>query len=111
MMLLHRLQNAAQHVGGLVYRRFVDVDRLETAGQRRVLLEILAIFRPGGRAYRAQRAARQRRLEQIGRVAGALCAPCAYQRVRLINEQNDRCRRGLNLVDDGSQPLLELAFH
>ncbi len=40
----------------------------------------------------AQRAARQRRLQQVGRVAGAGRAAGADQRVRLVDEQDDRLR-------------------
>ena len=40
-----------------------------------------------------KRAARQRRLEQVGRVAGAGRAAGADQRVRLVDEQDDRLRR------------------
>ena len=47
----------------------------------------------------AQRAARQRRLEQVGRVAGAGRATRAHQRVHLVDEQHDRLGRGLHLVD------------
>ena len=59
----------------------------------------------------AQLAARQRRLEQVGRVAGAGRAAGADQRVRLVDEQDDRLGRRLHLVDHLAQPLLELALH
>ena len=39
------------------------------------------------------------------------CAAGADQRVRLVDEQDDRRRRGLHLVDHRAQPLLELALH
>ena len=71
VVLLHRAEDAAQHVAAARDVRLVDLDRLEAAGQRRVLLDILAVLRPGRRRDRAQRAARQRRLEQVGGVAGA----------------------------------------
>ena len=40
-----------------------------------------------------------------GRAAGA------DQRVRLVDEQDDRLRRGLHLVDHAAQPVLEFALH
>ena len=86
-------ENAAQHVAAARDVRLVDLDRLEAAGQRRVLLDILPVFRPGRGRDRAQRAARERRLEQIGGVAGAGRAAGADQRVRLVDEQDDRRRR------------------
>ena len=111
MVLFHRLQDAAQHVAAFLDRRLLDVDRLEAAGQRRVLLEILAVLGPGRRADRPQRAARQRRLEQVRRVARALRAAGADQRVRFVDEQDDRRRRRLHLVDHRAQALLELTLH
>ena len=90
VMRLHRREDAAQHGAGPVDRRLVDIDRLEAAGERRVLLEMLAVFRPGGGGDGAQRAARQRRFEQVGRVARARGAAGADERVRLVDEQDDR---------------------
>src|SRR5690606_41618264 len=54
---------------------------------------------------------RQRRLEQVGGVAGAGGAAGADQRVHFVDEQDDRLGAGLNLVDDRAQALLELALH
>ncbi len=60
---------------------------------------------------RAQLAARERGLEQVGGVAGAGSAARADQRVRLVDEQDDRLGRGLHLVDHRAQAVLELALH
>ena len=93
VVLLHRPEDAAQHVAALLHVRLVDLDRLEAPRQRRVLLDILAILRPGGRGDGAQRAARQRRLEQVGGIARAGRAAGADQGMRLVDEQDDRRRR------------------
>ena len=53
----------------------------------------------------------KRRLEQIGGIAGAGRAAGADQRMGLVDEQDDRRRRLLHLVDHRAQPLLELALH
>ena len=53
----------------IVLARLLDLHDLETAGQRRVLLEVFLVLGPGGRGDRAQFAARQGRLQQIGRIA------------------------------------------
>ena len=50
---------------GVFDRRLVDVDFLEAADQRPVLLEVLPIFLVGRRADAAQGALRQRRLQQV----------------------------------------------
>src|SRR3954465_7706933 len=48
-------------------------------------------------------AAGQRRLEQVGRVAGTGGAAGAYQRGHLVDEQDDRLRARLNIVDQLAQ--------
>jgi hypothetical protein len=55
----------------------LDLDHLEAAGQGGVLLEVLLVLGPGGGGDRAQLAARQGRLEQVGGVvlAGRPPAP------------------------------------
>ena len=87
------LSDAAHHQDGLGLVGLVDLHGLEAAGQRRVLLDVLLVLGPGGGADGAQRAARQRRLEQVGRIAGAGRTARADQRVRLVDEQDDRLRR------------------
>ena len=111
VVLLHRPDEPAQHDGGGRDVRLIDHDRLEAPGQRRVLLDILPVLGPGRGGDGAQRSARERRLQEIRRVARAGLPAGADQRVRLVDEQNDRRRRGLHLVDHRAQPLLELALH
>ncbi len=89
--------------------RLVDVDLLETAHQRAVLLEILPVFLVGGRADAAQRARRQRRLEQVRgvhRAAGGRAG--ADHGVDLVDE-HDRAGIGLELLDHLLEALLEVA--
>ena len=54
-------------------------------------------------------AAGQRRLEQVGRVDGALGRAGADQRVQLVDEQDDPSVRLLDLLQHGLEPVLELA--
>ena len=70
--------------------RLLDLHHLEAAGQRRVLLEVLLVLGPGRGRDGAQLAAGQGRLEQVGRVALPGLAAGADQRVRLVDEQDDR---------------------
>ena len=111
VMLFQLAGDAAQHLhgGGLV--RLLDLDQLEAPGQRRVLLEVFLVFQPGGGRQGAQLAARQGRLEQVGGVAAAFCAAGADQRVRLVDEQDDRLRAVAHGVDHALEALLELALH
>ena len=111
MVLLERRRDAAHHQDRLLLARLGDLHDLEAPRQRRILLDVLLVLGPGRRGDRAQRAARQRRLQQVGRIAGAGRAARADQRVRLVDEQDDRLRRRLHLVDHLAQPVLELALH
>jgi hypothetical protein len=75
----------------------VDLHGLEAALERGVLLEVLLVLLPGGRRDRAQLAAREGGLEQVGRVAAALLSARADDGVRLVDEEDDRLRRALHL--------------
>ena len=84
-------------------------DRLEAAGECRVLLHVLAIFVERGGADAMELAAGERRLQQVRGVHGAVALAGADQRVHLVDEQDDLAVRGLDLREHGLQPLLELA--
>ena len=90
-------------------RRLVDVDLLEAADQRAVLLEELAVFLVGGRADAAELAGGERRLQQVRgvhRAAGGRAG--ADHGVDLVDEHDGVFVR-LELLDDLLQPLLEIA--
>jgi hypothetical protein len=88
-----------QHQGRPLFVWLVDGHELEAPRQGRVLLEVLLVLGPGRRSDRAQLAARQRRLEQVGGVAATGGATGANQGVGLVDEGDDRCRRRLDLGD------------
>ena len=94
---------------GVLDGRLADEHRLEAPRQRRVLLDMLAIFVERGRADAVQLAARQRGLEQVGGVHRAFGLAGADERVHLVDEQDDAAARRRHLVEHGLQPLLELA--
>ena len=100
MMLFERRGHAAHHEDRLFLAGLVDLNDLEAAGEGRVLLDVLLVFGPGGGRDRAQLAAGQGRLEQVGRVAGARRAAGTDQRVGLVDEQDDGLRRCLDFFDD-----------
>ena len=89
-------------------RGLSDEDRLEAALERRVLLDVLAVLVERRRADRAQLAAGQHRLQEVGRVDGALGCAGADDRVQLVDEEDDLAGRVLDLREDGLEPLLEL---
>jgi len=67
------------------------------------------VFGPGCRGDRAQFAARQGRLQQIGGVALSRLTPGADHRVRFVDEENDRPRARLDFLDHRFEPVFELA--
>ena len=80
-------------------RRLVDVDLLESAHQRAVLLEILAVFLVGGRADAAQRAGGERRLEQIGSIHGAARGGAGADHGVDFVDEHDGAGIGFQLLD------------
>ena len=90
-------------------RRLADVDRLEAALERGVLLDVLAVLVERRRADGAQLAAGQHRLEQVGGVHGALGGARADDRVELVHEEDDLALGVGDLLEHGLQALLELA--
>ena len=107
MEILVAALDAAQNLDRLLLSRLVDHHRLEAPLQRRVALDILAILVKRRRADRLKLAARERRLEDVGRVKRALGAARADDRMELIDEQD--AARLLDLVHHPLEALLELA--
>ena len=70
---------------------------------------MLAVLVERRRPDRAQLAAGEHRLQEVGRVDGALCCAGADDRVQLVDEEDDLAGRVLDLREDGLEPLLELA--
>ena len=108
-MQLVLLLEAAQDRDGVLDRRLVDEDRLEAAGQRGILLDVLAVFVERGGADAMQLAAGQRRLQQVRGVHRAVRLAGADQRVHLVDEQDDVAVGGGDFGQHRLQPLLELA--
>ena len=108
VVLLVALADAQQDLDRLLHGRLFDHDRLEAALEGGVALDVLAVLVEGRRADALQLAAGQRRLEDVGRVDGALGRAGPDERVQLIDEQ-DGIVRVAQLLDDLLEPLLELA--
>ena len=90
--------------------RLADEDLLEAALERRVLLDPLAVLVERGRADHVQLAAGQHRLEHVAGVhRGVAAGARADDRVQLVDEGDDLPAGVLDLLEDGLEPLLELA--
>ena len=83
------LLEAAQDRDRVLDARLADEDRLEAPLERRVLLDVLAVLVERRGADRAQLAAGEHRLEQVGGVDRALGGAGADDRVQLVDEEDD----------------------
>ena len=82
------LRDAFQDGDGVLDRRLGHVDLAEAADQRRIALDMQAVFAVGGGADAAQRPGGQGGLQQVGRVHGAAGAAGADDGVHLVDEQD-----------------------
>ena len=104
------LLDAAQDLDGVLDAGLADEDLLEAALQRGVLLDPLAVLVERGRADHVQLTARQHRLEHVAGVhRGVAAGARADDRVQLVDEGDDLPAGVLDLLEDGLEPLLELA--
>ena len=99
---------AAQDLHGLVDRRLLDAHLLEPPLEGRIALEVLAVLVERRRADRLELTARERRLEDRGRVDRALGGARPDEIVELVDEQDDVAALG-DLLHHLLQALLELA--
>ena len=102
------LLEATQDRDGVLDGRLAHHNGLETTGERRVLLDVLAVFVERSRADRMQVATGERRLEDVAGVHGALGGTRAHDGVELIDEQDDLAFRFLHFLEHGLQAVLEL---
>ena len=103
------LLQAAEDGDRVLDGRLADVDLLEAALQGRVLLDVLAVLVERRGADHAQLAAGQHRLDHVAGVHGALGRAGADDGVELVDEGDDLARGVGDLLEDGLEPLLELA--
>ena len=109
MVHLVALLEPAQDRDGVVDAGLPDVDGLEPALERGVLLDVLAVLVERGRADQAELAAGEHRLDHVAGVDRALGAAGADDRVELVDERDDLALGVCDLLQDGLEPLLELA--
>ena len=107
VVLLVGRTHALEDLDRLFDGRLFHQDRLEAPLQRRVAFDVLAILVQRRRADALQLAARQRRLQDVGRVHAAAGRAGADQHVHLVDEQ-DGVGVG-DFFDDLLEALFELA--
>src|SRR5262249_39212817 len=99
---------ATQDLDRLALGGRVDDDLLEASFQGPVLLDVLAVLVQGGGADALDLTPRQRWLEDVGGVDGALGPAGPDQGVQLVDEQ-DGIAGAADLVHDGLDAFLELS--
>ena len=87
MMVFVVIPQALKNFHGFVDRRWIHDDRLEATLESAVLLDVLPVFGERRCANTLQLPARQRRLEHVGRVDGALSSTGSNLCVQLVDEQ------------------------
>ena len=107
MVRLVAVAQALEDLDRVGQRRLADLDRLEAALERGVLLQVLAVLVERRRADRLQLAAGQHRLEDAGGVDRALGGTRTDEGVQLVDEQDD-VAAGADLLEDLLQALLEV---
>ena len=100
--------DAEQDLDGVGFARRRNLDGLEAALQRAVLLDGLAELGRRGGADALDLAARERRLQDVGGVQRAFGRTRAHQRVQLVDE-DDGVLILHQLLHDGLEALFELA--
>src|SRR5262245_53207574 len=103
------LLETAQNGDRVLDTWLADVHGLEAPLERRVLLDVLAIFVERRGADDAQLTAREQRLEHVARVHRPFRLSGADDRVHLVDEGDELILGFGQLLQDGLEALLELA--
>src|SRR5439155_10524568 len=109
VMHLVTLAEAAEDRDGVLDGWLADIHRLEAPLERRVLLDVLPVLVERGRADGVELAAREHRLQHVRRVDRAFGRAGTDDGVELVDEQDDLTLARGDLLQDGLEPLLELA--
>ena len=110
VMIFITFFQSAKNGDGAERIRLVDHHNLETSFQSFVFFKILLVFVQSRCPDRTEFPTRQRRLEDVGGIHRSFAFPGAYQRMNLVDEQNDVAIRLLHFVDNRLQSFLKLSF-
>ena len=109
VMLLILLLEATKDGNRVLNGGLGDQHRLETTGQRGVLLDVLAVLVERGGTNGVQLAASEGRLQDVAGVHGALGGTSAHDGVKLVDEQDDAAVGLLDLFEHALETVLKLA--
>ena len=100
---------AAQNRNRVFHARLAHQHFLETAFQRGVFFDILAVFVQRGRADTVQLTARQSRFQHIARIHGTVCFARAHQCVDFVNKNQRVAVVFCQIVQHRFQAFLKFA--
>ena len=103
------LAQAAQDVDGVFDVGLANVDDLEAALERGVLLDILAVLVERGCADAAQTSASEGGLEHVACVHGAFGRARSDQGVQFVDEEDDLAVGVFDLLQEGLEAVFKLA--
>ena len=101
-------RNALHNLAGFLDGGFIDCDRLETALQRRILFNVLAVLVEGRCANDLNLTPGQCRFQNIGSIHGAFRITGTHQVMHFVNHQND-VAAGFDFCNQALHPALKLA--
>ena len=110
MVVFVALLQASQDRDGREFVWLIDHHRLESALQGLILFEVFLILIQGGGTDGTQFTTGQGWLQDIGGIHRTLTTTGTYQRVDLIDEEDDAAFCLRHLVDDALQTFLEFTF-
>ncbi len=84
---------------------------MKAAGQSGILFKVLFVFRPGRGGDGAKFSTGESRFQKVSGITSPCGSPGSDERVGFVNEENDRFRRGLDLIDDGFEAIFKLSFY
>ena len=103
------LAQPAQDVDGVLDVGLADVDDLEAAFERGILLDILAVLVQRGCADGTQASAGERGLQHVAGVHRALGRARANQRMQLVDEEDDLAVGVFDLLEQRLEAVFKLA--
>ncbi len=111
MELCVPVAESAQDGHGIAVRRLTHRDGLESPLERRILLDVLAVFVERGRTDDVQFAAGKLGLEDVARIHRTLAAAatCTDDGVQFVDEDDQRAVLRGDLVEHRGEALLEVA--
>ena len=110
MMRLITLFQTTQNTDRRCFVRFIYHHFLESSLQCLIGLEIFLVFVQRSSTDSPQVSSCQSRLQNIRCIHGAATLPGSYQRVNLIDKENDLTCCGYNFVDNAFESLLKLTL-